>query len=122
MFFERDNYLYFLRGIKKYLRGMVDVLAYCLLPTHYHILVRVKALPQASEVLVSRQVSLAMQKFLISYTKAIKLFYITKLLCKYPFHWYIMSVRKRQTYSIKGVYDDSNSWDESGSCDYLGGR
>ena len=42
------------------------------MPTHYHILVRIK---KTSEVFktseVSSQVSLAMQKFLISYTKAI---------------------------------------------------
>jgi len=77
VYFERDNYLYFLRGLKKYLREYVEVLVYCLMPTHYHILVRVK---QISEVLktseisgkeVSKAVSLAMQKFGISYTKAI---------------------------------------------------
>jgi putative transposase len=50
------------------------------MPTHYHILVRIRT-SQTSEVFktsevssekeVSRQVSLAMQKFMISYTKAI---------------------------------------------------
>jgi REP element-mobilizing transposase RayT len=83
VFFERDNYLYFLRGIKKYLREYMDILVYCLIPTHYHILVRVR--PQTSEVFktsevsakevsvkeVTKAVSLAMQKFGISYTKAI---------------------------------------------------
>jgi REP-associated tyrosine transposase len=74
IFFEAENYLFFLRRFKKYVGPFVDVLVYCLMPTHYHILVRVK---QASEVFetseVSAQVSLAMQKFLISYTKAINL-------------------------------------------------
>lgn len=73
VFFEPDNYLYFLGGLKKYLVPVVKIIAYCLMPTHYHILVRVML--QTSEVLktseVSAQVSLAMQKFLISYTKAI---------------------------------------------------
>ena len=46
VFFERDNYLYFLRGIRKYLSGSVDVPAYCLIPTYYHLLVRVKPLLQ----------------------------------------------------------------------------
>lgn len=77
VFFEADNYLYFLNGLKKYLVPVVKIVAYCLMPTHYHILVRIK---QTSEVLktsevsgneVSLQVSRAMQKFLISYTKAI---------------------------------------------------
>ena len=75
VFFKRDNYLYFLRGVQKYLCGQMDVLTYCLMPTHYHILGRVKQqtseVSETSEVSVSRGVSLAMQKFGISYTKAI---------------------------------------------------
>jgi putative transposase len=76
VFFARANYLYFLRGIKKYLCGYLDILAYCLLPTHYHILGRVRS-GKTSEVLktsevsdASKLVSRAMQKFGISYTKA----------------------------------------------------
>jgi REP element-mobilizing transposase RayT len=72
VFFEPENYLYFLRGIKRYLRPEVDVLAYCLMPTHYHLLVRIKAseILEQSEVSSSLRVSRAMQKFGISYTKA----------------------------------------------------
>ena len=73
IFFQPENYLFFLRRFKEYVLPFVDVLVYCLMPTHYHILVKVKQ--QTSEVLetsdVSKQVSLAMQKFLISYAKAI---------------------------------------------------
>jgi REP element-mobilizing transposase RayT len=81
VFFERDNYLYFLQGLKKYVCKYVDIISYCLMPTHYHILGRVKTAPQTSEVLetsevsqataTSKAVSLAMQKFGISYTKAV---------------------------------------------------
>jgi putative transposase len=74
--FQPENYLYFLGGMKKYLVPVVKIVAYCLMPTHYHILVRVML--QTSEVSpfvgaseVSAQVSRAMQKFLISYTKAV---------------------------------------------------
>jgi REP element-mobilizing transposase RayT len=45
VFMERDNYLYFLKGVKKYLCKHLDVLAYCLMPTHYHHLVRVRPTP-----------------------------------------------------------------------------
>jgi len=73
VFFESDNYLYFLKGVKKYLAPVANVIAYCLMPTHYHISVWVKF--QTSEVFktleVSARVSRAMQKLLISYTKAI---------------------------------------------------
>jgi len=83
VFFEHENYLFFLRRFKRFVIGYVDVIAYCLMPTHYHILVRVKQfIEKISEVLetseistprqeASKQVSLAMQKFGISYTKAI---------------------------------------------------
>jgi putative transposase len=77
VFFERENYLYFLKSLQKYVLPHVEVITYCLMPTHYHLLVRVKQ--QTSEVLetsevlsgISKGISLAMQKFGISYTKAI---------------------------------------------------
>jgi REP element-mobilizing transposase RayT len=69
VFFEPGNYLYFLRGVKKYLLPVASVIVYCLMPTHYHLLIRVR--PKTSEVLKTSEVSHAMQCFLISYTKAI---------------------------------------------------
>ena len=85
VFFEAENYIYFLKGVKQYLLGTVEVIAYCLKSAHYHLLVRVLANEQTSEVFktsevsrpevsrpeASKQVSLGMQKLLISYTKAI---------------------------------------------------
>lgn len=77
IFFEPENYLFFLKKIKQYLVPVADVLVYCLMPTHYHVVGRVK---QTSEILeisevskseVSRVVSTAMMKLSVSYTKAI---------------------------------------------------
>ncbi len=75
IFFEKDNYLFFLRKLRQYLLPYVDVIAYCLMPTHYHLLVRVKP-SQTSEVFETSDVSnvsisRAMQKLSIAYTKAI---------------------------------------------------
>ncbi len=58
IFFQRDNYLYFLRRIRKYLCPFMDILAYCLMPTHYHILGRIKQPPrqlQTSEFFKTRR-------------------------------------------------------------------
>lgn len=63
IFFERENYRFFLQGLRRYL-GVPDetvVVAYCLMPTHFHLVVR----PETD--LLSRQ----MQRFGISYSKAI---------------------------------------------------
>ncbi|MBD2256694.1 transposase [Pseudanabaena sp. FACHB-2040] len=62
IFFERENYLYFLQQFRRYLvEDTLDVLAYCLMPNHYHFLVRLR----------SQTLSQQMQAFSLSYTKAI---------------------------------------------------
>lgn len=85
IFFEDENYLFFLRRWRKWLLPYTDTIAYCLMPTHYHFLVRIKEVAdqdQTSEVLETSKVSetqevstldfsKAMQKLVISYTKAI---------------------------------------------------
>jgi len=42
IFLDEDNYLYFLTKWKKYLHPFVDTLAYCLMPNHFHFLIKVK--------------------------------------------------------------------------------
>ncbi len=80
IFFEPESYLFFLRLLRRYLRGEeqafeaghppgspetvpagVTIVAYCLMPNHFHLLVR----PHDAEL------SRRMQRFSISYTKAI---------------------------------------------------
>ncbi len=61
IFFERDNQRFFLRQLRTYVVDHADVLAYCLMPNHYHLLVR----------LTSDGYSSAMHRFGVSYVKAI---------------------------------------------------
>jgi putative transposase len=39
IFFSRENYLFFLRKIKYYIPPHADILAWCLMPTHFHFMV-----------------------------------------------------------------------------------
>src|SRR5512147_617365 len=59
IFFEPDNYLFFLKKIKEYLVPVADVLVYCLMPTHYHVVARVKQTSEAqtSEIFKISEVS-----------------------------------------------------------------
>lgn len=62
IFFDRQNYLYFLRQLHRYLvQQDVDIVAYCLMPNHYHLLV----------YLQTDDLSNRMQACMLSYTKAI---------------------------------------------------
>ncbi len=79
IFYERSNCLFFLKRMREYLCAALDIVAYCLMPTHYHLLARIKpgtAQPFAltSEVSEPSQVSpasTAMMRLAVSYTKAI---------------------------------------------------
>jgi len=42
IFFKRENYLFFLKKIRTYILPYADVLAWCLMPNHFHLMVLVK--------------------------------------------------------------------------------
>jgi len=44
IFFKRDNYLFFIEKIKTYIKPYTDILAWCLMPNHFHLMVLVKDL------------------------------------------------------------------------------
>ncbi len=39
IFFNRENYLFFLQKIKIYISPFADILAWCLMPNHFHLMV-----------------------------------------------------------------------------------
>ncbi len=43
MFIDEENYLYFLEKYAKKLNGVVSTLAYCLMPNHFHLLIKVRS-------------------------------------------------------------------------------
>ena len=42
IFFEEKNYYYFLKKFDEYLSAFSDVYAYCLMPNHFHFLIKIK--------------------------------------------------------------------------------
>lgn len=42
LFFENDNYLYFLNLVNKYLLPIAEIYSYCLLKNHFHILLKIR--------------------------------------------------------------------------------
>jgi len=75
IFFQPENYLYFLRNVKKYLNPLAKIVVYCLMSMHYHILLRIEQTSESktSEFSKNSEVSIsnAMMRLSVSYTKAI---------------------------------------------------
>ena len=70
IFYERENYGFFIRRLRKHLVPVLGLVAYVLMPTHYHLFVQVRQTAQTSEVSETSEVSKAMMRFSVSYTKA----------------------------------------------------
>jgi len=83
IFFERENYLFFLKKIKTYISPYADILAWCLMPNHFHLMVMVnetKLLIENTHPMTSshrmsvkpRTINNSIAIMLRSYTKAIQ--------------------------------------------------
>ena len=123
IFFEKENYLYFLRLVRKYLiPADVDMIAYCLMPNHYHFLVYLR----------SDKLSRSMQRFLLAYTKAInKRFNRVGALFQGRFKgkWidsndYLLRISRyiHQNPVVAGLVSKPEDWEFSSYRDYIGIR
>lgn len=62
IFFEEENYYYFLEQFKKYVYPYIEVYAYCLMPNHFHFFIKINE-PEGFEK--------GIKNFFISYAKSI---------------------------------------------------
>jgi putative transposase len=65
IFFSHDNYIYFLKKIRNHIMSHVDIIAYCLMPNHFHLLVYSKP------TVVAGDYSNGLRVLLNSYSRAI---------------------------------------------------
>ncbi|MCW1967462.1 MAG: transposase [Anaerolineae bacterium] len=123
IFFEQDNYLYFLRLLKTHLvLQNIDIVAYCLMPNHYHLLVKID-----TDVL-----SNAMHDLSVAYTKAInKRFNRTGSLFEGRFKAIMVDNDTYLTHLSRylhlnpvkaGLVSHAKDWAFSSYCDYVGLR
>lgn len=62
IFLTKRNYYFFLEKVKQYLLPYADIVAYCLMPNHFHLLILVKN---------GEEISSALKKVFLSYTKSL---------------------------------------------------
>jgi REP element-mobilizing transposase RayT len=123
IFFERENYLFFLRQLRKYfVCDAVEIVAYCLMPNHYHLLIRLKT-DNLADIL---------QRFALSYSKAIsKRFNRVGTLFQGPFKAILV---EKEEYLLQlsryihlnpvkaGLVTRAEDWEFSSYRDYIGLR
>ena len=79
LFFNRENYLFFLQKLKTYITPFADILAWCLMPNHFHLMVytnRVilqfsEQMSQSHQFTKERSLNDSVSILLRSYTRAI---------------------------------------------------
>lgn len=74
IFLSPENYSYFLQGAENYVKPVCDILAWCLMPNHFHLLIHANSnsiLTIKDGSFERQQFSQAIKQWLSSYTKAI---------------------------------------------------
>jgi len=84
MFREDENYRFFLSNFEEYLCEVLDLYSYCLVPSHFHLIVKIKRLIEIQEYLdlnkcdfrdINKIVVKQFQRFFTSYTMAFNKFH-----------------------------------------------
>lgn len=74
IFFKPDNYLYFLKKVRKFILPTCDILAYCLMPNHFHFLISADSRTVATKLIGDQHrniLSEGIRNLLQTYIKAI---------------------------------------------------
>jgi REP element-mobilizing transposase RayT len=74
IFFKPDNYIYFLKKVRKFVLPHCDIFAYCLMPNHFHFLINADSRTITTKVIAGKEkniLSEGIRMLLSSYTQAI---------------------------------------------------
>ena len=71
IYFNEENYLFFLRKVKVLLLPTCELLAYCLMPNHFHLLIYANEETVSLDERNRNKFSEAIRKMLSQYTKAV---------------------------------------------------
>ena len=71
IFFSDRNYKHFLRLFNKYLKEYAKLYAHCLMPNHFHLLIRIKDIDKLEEEELSKLLSQKFRVLFMSYSKGI---------------------------------------------------
>ena len=99
LFLSPDNYLFFLRKYDDYLSGVLNTFCWCLLPNHFHLLVRIKMEPDIYEYIQSKDHKLLTPSEKLFLNKKIPVGELTERAFKRFFQSYSMAFNKQYSRS-----------------------
>src|SRR6266705_1168744 len=74
IFFTPENYIYFLKKVRLYILPFCDILAYCLMPNHFHFFIHSDRRTISTKLIGGKEkniLSESIRKLLSSYTQGI---------------------------------------------------
>lgn len=74
VFFNRENYIFFLQKVRKHLYPYCDILAYCLMPNHFHFMIHANSNSEKTKMHGDKSTNIFSENLRImlsSYTRAI---------------------------------------------------
>jgi REP element-mobilizing transposase RayT len=127
LFITEKDYFYFLQKMERFLSPWVNLLSYCLIPNHFHLLVRIKETDEISEKALhsnqaekERLITQSFSNFFNSYTKSFNKAHNRQgRLFLYPFKRILVNDDNYLTYLIcyihrnpihHGLTDEYASW------------
>ncbi|WP_294282923.1 hypothetical protein [uncultured Chryseobacterium sp.] len=114
LFFNEQNYHYFLSLMRRKIAPIASVYAYCLLRNHFHFLIRIKpeqeirqAFPEKSQTDISKIISQQFSNTFNSYTQAInKHFGRTGKLFELPFRRILIASNQKLVNTIHYIHNN----------------
>lgn len=132
LFLENRNYYYFLDCYIKYIRPIAGTFAYCLLPNHFHFLIRIRETWQDLETCQALNISKQFSNFFNAYAKAInKQYQRTGSLFQKPFRRKCIKSQEQLTQTLlyihfnpvnHGFVKDPIEWPYSSFIDFYADR
>lgn len=122
LFREERNYIFFLSRIEMYILPSAELIAYCLMPNHYHFILK----------LITNNISDAMKRLALSYTKSYQVVYDQKgHLFQGPFRRSLISDLNYLVHLSRYIHlnpvkanlvQQAERWDHSSYQEYIGLR
>jgi len=114
LFFDDQNYHYFLSLMRRKITPIASVYAYCLLRNHFHFLIRIKseqeirqAFPEKVKTEISKMISQQFSNTFNSYTQAInKHFGRTGKLFELPFRRKLITTEEQLVNTIRYIHNN----------------